>query len=392
MVAQLFLVPTRHRCVCVVNRTNCSRHRAPSVDPFVIEVPPRARTAHMWSCARVVRAGICGRNRARDRTHRSSATHTDSDNGRSARAAVSFSPLNLEGAMTTAAAPVENALATKGYRRPTVLVTTSWLASHLDDPNVRVLESDEDVLLFDTGHVPGAQKIDWHADLNHPVTRDYIDREAFQALLRRKGIDDSTTVVLYGDKNNWWATYTFWVFRLFGFDNVRVLDGGRTKWEQEGRPFVTDVPAYRATKYTAPERDDAAIRAFRDQVRTHGQSGKPLIDVRSPAEFSGETTHMAQYPQEGVLRGGHIPGAKNVPWGRAANADGTFKTADELRAIYESEIGLSAGDDVVTYCRIGERSSHTWFVLTYLLGYDRVRNYDGSWTEWGNSVRLPIAR
>jgi thiosulfate/3-mercaptopyruvate sulfurtransferase len=294
--------------------------------------------------------------------------------------------------MTTATAPLEDSLATKQYRRPDALVTTTWLAGHLDDPRVRVIESDEDVLLYDTGHIAGAQKVDWHADLNHPITRDYIDRDAFETLLRRKGIDESTTVVFYGDKNNWWATYAFWVFQLFGFDNARILDGGRTKWEEERRPLVTEVPQYPATHYTAPQRDDRRIRAFRDAVLLHAQSGGQLIDVRSPTEFSGETTHMAQYPQEGVLRGGHIPGAKNVPWARAANPDGTFKSADELRAIYEGEIGLKSDAEVVTYCRIGERSSHTWFVLTYLLGYDRVRNYDGSWTEWGNSVRLPIAR
>lgn len=294
--------------------------------------------------------------------------------------------------MTTATTPLEDALARKGYRRPDALVTTSWLARHLDDPSVRVIESDEDVILYDTGHIPGAQKIDWHADLNHPITRDYIDREAFQELLRRKGIDQSTVVVFYGDKNNWWATYAFWVFQLFGFDNARILDGGRTKWEEEQRPMVTDVPRYPATAYRASERDDRRIRVFRDTVVSHVTAGGQLIDVRSPAEFSGEVTHMPQYPQEGVLRGGHIPSAKNVPWGRAANPDGTFKTADELRAIYEHEVGLSASDDVITYCRIGERSSHTWFVLTYLLGYGRVRNYDGSWTEWGNSVRLPISR
>jgi thiosulfate/3-mercaptopyruvate sulfurtransferase len=222
--------------------------------------------------------------------------------------------------------------------------------------------------------------------------RDYVNREGFQKLLRAKGIDESTTVIFYGDKNNWWATYAFWVFQLFGFKNAKILDGGRLKWEQEGRPMVTDVPRFKPTSYTAPERSDREIRAFRDEVRKHAESGKPLIDVRSPEEFSGAKTHMADYPQEGVLRGGHVPGAKNVPWSRAANSDGTFKNADELRNIYEKEIGVKSGDDVVTYCRIGERSAHTWFALTYLLGYDKVRNYDGSWTEWGNSVGLPIEK
>jgi thiosulfate/3-mercaptopyruvate sulfurtransferase len=292
---------------------------------------------------------------------------------------------------TMANAP-DASIAPKGYVNPDMLVSTKWLAEHLKDPSLRVIESDEDVLLYDTGHIAGAQKVDWHADLNDDLTRDYVDRAHFEALLRAKGIDDSTTVIFYGDKNNWWACYAFWVFQLFGFKNAKVLDGGRVKWEQEGRPLVTDVPKLAPTKYTAPPRDDARIRAFRDEVLAHAKAKRPMIDVRSPDEYTGKKTHMPEYPQEGVLRGGHIPGAKSVPWARAANADGTFKTADELRTIYEKEIGLQKGDDVIAYCRIGERSSHTWFVLTYLLGYDRVRNYDGSWTEWGNAVRLPIER
>jgi thiosulfate/3-mercaptopyruvate sulfurtransferase len=280
----------------------------------------------------------------------------------------------------------------KGYSRPESLVTTEWLAAHLHDPTLRVIESDEDVLLYDTGHIPGSQKMDWHADLNDDLVRDYVDRAHFEKLLRAKGIDESTPVIFYGDKNNWWACYAFWVFELFGFKNMRILDGGRVKWEMESRPMVTDSPKYPPSNYTAPERNDARIRAFREEVLAHTRSGKPLVDVRSPDEYTGKKTHMAEYPQEGVLRGGHIPGAKSVPWARAANPDGTFKTADELRAIYEKEIGLKRDDDVIAYCRIGERSSHTWFVLTYLLGYGKVRNYDGSWTEWGNAVRLPIER
>jgi thiosulfate/3-mercaptopyruvate sulfurtransferase len=291
---------------------------------------------------------------------------------------------------TTQRVEPEPAIARKGYAHPEALVSTEWLAERLDDPAIRIIESDEDVLLYDMGHIPNAQKVDWHADLNDPVVRDYVSREQFQRLLRAKGIDESTTVVFYGDKNNWWATYAFWVFQLFGFTNARILDGGRTKWEQEGRPMTTEVPHFSPTDYVAPERDDSRIRAFREQVLRHLERRGKLIDVRSPDEFTGKKLHMPDYPQEGVLRGGHIPGAKSVPWARAANADGTFKSAEELRAIYEREKGLRAEDDVIAYCRIGERSSHTWFVLTYLLGYPRVRNYDGSWTEWGNAVRSPI--
>jgi thiosulfate/3-mercaptopyruvate sulfurtransferase len=281
-------------------------------------------------------------------------------------------------------------IAAKGYARPDVLVSTEWLAAHLNDSAIRILESDEDVLLYDIGHIPGAQKIDWHNDLNDRVQRDYISREGFERLLRLRGIDASTTVVFYGDKNNWWACYAFWVFQLFGFTNARVLDGGRAKWEAEGRPMTTDAPRVAPSTFVAGERNDGRIRAFYAQVRDHLDAGRPMVDVRSPQEYTGERTHMPDYPQEGTLRGGHIPGARSIPWARAANADGTFKSATELRAIYEAEHGLHPTDDVVAYCRIGERSSHTWFVLTYLLGYPTVRNYDGSWTEWGNTVRAPI--
>jgi thiosulfate/3-mercaptopyruvate sulfurtransferase len=280
----------------------------------------------------------------------------------------------------------------KQYAHPDALVSTAWLAAHLDDPAVRVLESDEDVLLYEVGHIPGALKIDWHADLNDPVQRDYIGREQFQALVRRLGIDERTTVVFYGDKNNWWATYALWVFQLFGFTNTKILDGGRAKWEAEGREMTTDVRAVPATQFKAKERDDTRIRAFMPDVQSHVRAHGKLIDVRSPDEYSGKKLHMPDYPQEGAMRGGHIPGAKSVPWARAANADGTFKNAAELRGIYEGEARLNKSDAVVAYCRIGERSSHTWFVLTYLLGYDTVRNYDGSWTEWGNAVRAPIEK
>jgi thiosulfate/3-mercaptopyruvate sulfurtransferase len=278
------------------------------------------------------------------------------------------------------------------YAKPDVLVETEWVANHLDDASLRLVESNEDVLLYSTGHIPGAIHIDWQSDLNDPVVRDYISAEKFAALMSRHGITPETTVVFYGDKNNWWAAYAFWVFQLFGHINAKLMNGGRMKWIEEKRELSTDVPNYPPSHYPVPKRDDSKIRAFREDVLQHIAAKKPLVDVRSPGEFKGELLHMPNYPQEGALRGGHIPGAKNVPWARAANADGTFKSADELQAIYEGEMGIKAGDDVVAYCRIGERSSHSWFVLTYLLGYPSVRNYDGSWTEWGNAVRLPIER
>jgi thiosulfate/3-mercaptopyruvate sulfurtransferase len=279
------------------------------------------------------------------------------------------------------------------YAHPEALVETDWLEKHLKDEGIRIVESNEDVLLYDTGHIPGAVQIDWRADLQDPVIRDYISPEKFAELCGRNGITPDTTCIFYGDKANWWACYALWAFRLFGHEKVKILNGGRDKWKAEGRPMTRDVPKFAKTNYPVPKkRFDKEIRAFFDEALAQSKSGKPLIDVRSPGEYKGEITHMPEYPQEGVLRGGHIPGAKSVPWGRAANTDGTFKSADELRAIYEKEIGLKRDDDVIAYCRIGERSSHSWFVLTYLLGYPRVRNYDGSWTEWGNSVRLPIEK
>ncbi|HWH14330.1 MAG TPA: sulfurtransferase [Miltoncostaeaceae bacterium] len=277
------------------------------------------------------------------------------------------------------------------YAHPERLVTTAWLAERLDDPRIVIAESDEDVLLYDTGHIPGAVKIDWHQDLNDPVARDYVDPEGFAALMSGKGITPDTTIVFYGDNNNWWAAYALWVCSLFGHRDVRLLDGGRAKWIAEGRPVTTDVPRRTATEYPVVPRDDATIRAFKEDVLGHIGRG-PLVDVRSPGEFNGELTHMPDYPQEGALRAGHIPTARNVPWRRAANDDGTFRSAAELRAIYVDEQGLTPGDEVVSYCRIGERSSHTWFVLTHLLGFPNVRNYDGSWVEWGNSVRVPIEK
>lgn len=281
----------------------------------------------------------------------------------------------------------------RGYAQPSALVSTDWVAEHLNDPHVRIIESNEDPLLYPSGHIPGAVQVDWTRDLNDPLRRDYFDRPGFEALMSRSGIVPDTQVVFYGDKNNWWASYAFWVFQLFGHTNAQVMDGGRAKWEKEGRPLTREVPRYKPTHYSARERDDSRIRAFRDQVLTHVEARGPLVDVRSPAEYSGEKLHMPEYPQEGALRGGHIPGAKSVPWARAVNPDdGTFKPASELRAIYEDEQGLRPEQDIIAYCRIGERSSHTWFVLTYLLGYPQVRNYDGSWTEWGNLVGVPIEK
>lgn len=276
------------------------------------------------------------------------------------------------------------------FAHPERLVSTDWLAEHLDDEAVVVVESDEDVLLYETGHIPGAVDIDWHRDLNDPVTRDYVDGAAFASLVGGLGIGRDTTVVIYGDKNNWWAAYALWVFTLFGHPDVRLLDGGRAKWLAEERAATSDRPSPSAVEYPVVERDDSSVRAFKDDVLAH--FGKPLIDVRSPLEYSGERTTAPDYPEESALRAGHIPSAQNVPWAKAAAEDGTFRTRDELERIYQDGAGLAPGDDVIAYCRIGERSSHTWFVLTHLLGYDNVRNYDGSWTEWGSAVRVPIAQ
>lgn len=283
-------------------------------------------------------------------------------------------------------------VAQKGYIHPEVLVSTQWVADHGNDPSIRLVETNEDILLYDQAHVPGAIQIDWVGDLNDKLRRDYLDREQFAELMARNGISNDTTVVFYGDKNNWWAAYAFWVFQLFGHNNAKIMDGGRKKWLDEGRPTTKDKPSYARAEYKAQQRADYKYRAFRDQVKDHSQSKLPMVDVRSAKEYSGELLHMEAYPNEGAMRGGHIPGAKNVPWAQAANEDGTFKSADELRAIYEQREGLKSDDNIITYCRIGERSSHTWFVLHYLLGYPNVRNYDGSWTEWGNLVGAPIER
>jgi thiosulfate/3-mercaptopyruvate sulfurtransferase len=281
----------------------------------------------------------------------------------------------------------------RGYAHPDVLVSTDWVAQHLNDPKVRVIESNEDTLLYASGHVPGAVHVDWTTDLNDQLRRDYITREGFEALMSKIGATNDTTVVFYGDKNNWWACYAFWVFQLFGHTNAKVMDGGRLKWEKENRAISRDVPAYPKTQYKAKERHDAPIRAYRDDVHAHLKKQGQLVDVRSPEEYAGTRMHMPDYPNEGALRGGHIPGAKSVPWARAINPDeGTFKPAVELKKLYQEDQQLSPDKDTIAYCRIGERSSHTWFALKYLLGFKNVRNYDGSWTEWGNMVGVPIEK
>jgi thiosulfate/3-mercaptopyruvate sulfurtransferase len=284
-------------------------------------------------------------------------------------------------------------MSSQNYAHPESLVSTDWLAEHLTDPNVRIIESNEDVLLYDTGHIPGAVHVDWRRDLNDQTVRDYVDPEGFSKLAQSIGITPETTLIFYGDKSNWWSCYALWVFSLFGHKDMRILNGGRDKWIAEGRPVTKEKPQYPATKYPTPSgRKDSEIRAFQQDALAQSKAGKPLIDVRSPGEFKGEITHMPEYPQEGVLRGGHIPGAKSVPWKTAAQDDGTFKSADELKKIYVENLNFSPTDHTIVYCRIGERSSHTWFVLTKLLGFQNVRNYDGSWTEWGNSVRVPIEK
>jgi thiosulfate/3-mercaptopyruvate sulfurtransferase len=277
------------------------------------------------------------------------------------------------------------------YAHPEVLVSTAWLADHLDDPTVRVVESDEDIMLYEIGHIPGSVKLDWHTDLQDQVNRDFVSKSEFEALLQERGIGNDTTVVFYGDKNNWYATYALWLFKYYGHEDARILDGGRVKWEAEGRPYTRDVPTHESTSYTARE-PDASIRAYREDVLKQVESGAPsLVDVRSPAEYTGELLHAIGYPQEGAQRAGHVAGARNIPWGTAAQADGTFKPFDQLKALYEAE-GITPEKETIAYCRIGERSSHTWFVLTYLLGYDKVRNYDGSWTEYGSLVNVPIEK
>jgi thiosulfate/3-mercaptopyruvate sulfurtransferase len=278
----------------------------------------------------------------------------------------------------------------RGYVHVDKLVSTDWVAARLEDGSIRLVESNEDPLVYPSGHIPGAVEIDWIRDLNDPVRRDYLDAVKFAELVGRLGLTPETTIVFYGDKNNWWATYALWVFALFGFENTKIMDGGSLKWHKEGRPTTREVPSYPSAKVNVSDRNDDHHRAFRDEVLSHVRNSGQFVDVRSPQEFTGERTHMEGYPNEGALRGGHIPGAISVPWAKAISPDsGEFLPADDLHALYSS---LNPEEETLVYCRIGERSSHTWFVLKYLLGWDNVRNYDGSWTEWGNMVGVPIER
>jgi thiosulfate/3-mercaptopyruvate sulfurtransferase len=277
-----------------------------------------------------------------------------------------------------------------GYKNPDALVETDWLEAHLNDENVRVIEVDEDTSAYEKGHVSGAVGWNWNSDLHTKVGRDYVGRTELSELLSRAGVGDDTTVVLYGGNNNWFAAYAYWILKLRGFDNVKLVNGGRKKWELESRELTQDVASYQPTgiTLTAPERDE--IRALRDQVLSK-LAGATFVDVRSPEEFRGEKLAPDHLPQEQAQVPGHIPGAANVPWAKAANEDGTFKSADELRALYETE-GVTDDREIIAYCRIGERSSHTWFALTELLGYRNVKNYDGSWTEYGSLVGAPVEK
>ena len=277
------------------------------------------------------------------------------------------------------------------YVHPEYLVETDWVAAHLNDPAVRLIESDEDPLLYPMGHIPGAVQVDWFTTLQHPLRRDFLTQAQFEEIASSLGISNDTKIVFYGDKSNWFACYALWLFQYYGHQNVSIMNGGRTKWDLEKRELTKDVPTYTRTAYKASA-PNKAIRAFRDQVLAQSNDHKPLVDVRSPKEYSGELTHMPNYPQEGATRGGHIPGAVSIPWSQAVNeADATFKTPEALRDLYEGK-NVKAGEEVIAYCRIGERSSLTWFVLKYLLGYPNVKNYDGSWTEWGNLVDAPIEK
>jgi thiosulfate/3-mercaptopyruvate sulfurtransferase len=277
------------------------------------------------------------------------------------------------------------------YANPQVLVEPDWLEEHLKDAHVRVVEASEDAALYDQGHIPNAVRLHWKEDLQDPIIRDWLAREQFGRLLGELGLRPDQTVIFYGDKNNWFATYTFWLFKYYGHPDTRILNGGRDRWYREGRQVTAEVPRFPAATYE-PGRPDRSIRAFRDEVlQLLGRPRAALVDVRSPAEFTGELLAPPAYPQEGAQRSGHIPGARNVPWTQNVREDGTFKDADELRRLYDQQ-GIRSDLDVVAYCRIGERSSLTWFTLKYLLGFERVKNYDGSWTEWGSLVGVPIER
>jgi thiosulfate/3-mercaptopyruvate sulfurtransferase len=279
-------------------------------------------------------------------------------------------------------------MADNGYAKP-VLVTTDWLAEHLADEGLVVGEVDENPDLYDEGHIPGAIKLHWRDDLQDPVERDLVEKAAFEQLMGSRGISNGTTIVLYGDKNNWFAAYAYWYLKIYGHEDVRILDGGRQKWIDESRELTTDAPQVSPASYSARDRDET-IRARRDAVReTIGRDA--LVDVRSPQEYSGELIAAPGYEQEGAQRAGHIPSAQSIPWAQAVKDDGTFKSADELRELYGAK-GITPDRSVTAYCRIGERSAHTWFVLRELLGYEDVRNYDGSWTEWGNLIDVPIEK
>jgi thiosulfate/3-mercaptopyruvate sulfurtransferase len=281
-------------------------------------------------------------------------------------------------------------MAENGYAKP-VLVTTDWLADHLNDESVVIAEADENPDLYDEGHIPGAVKLHWQDDLQDPVERDLVDKPTFERLMGERGISNETTVVLYGDRNNWFAAYAYWYLKTYGHEDVRLLDGGRQKWTDEGRELTAETPQAEQAEYSASERDES-IRTYRDAVKEAiGEQTKALVDVRSPQEFAGDLIAPPGYEQEGAQRAGHIPTAASIPWATAVRDDGTFKSADELRELYESK-GITPEKEVTAYCRIGERSAHTWFVLRELLGYEKVKNYDGSWTEWGNLVDVPIEK